>query len=73
MIGAIREDSITIDEKVFEYTIQLNGGMANVWVQYEFYIDNDLLHTGVNSIQLFKSKEGWKIIYVFDTRNKTKN
>lgn len=29
-------------------------------------------HCGVNSFQLFKTEEGWKIIYIIDTRRKDK-
>jgi hypothetical protein len=37
---------------------------------YKFYVGETFSHCGVNSFQLFKDKEGWKIIYLIDTRRK---
>lgn len=72
LISAIPKD-ITIEERLLDYTIQVDGGMAHVWTPYEFYVQNKLVHTGVNSFQLYKSAEGWKIVYILDTRNKVKD
>ncbi len=44
--------------------------MANVWAPYEFYLNNDFSHCGVNSFQLFFDGIQWKIIYLIDTRRK---
>ena len=56
------------DERLKSYTIQIDGNMANVWVPYEFYLNYELSHCGVNSFQLFNDGEKWKIIYLMDTR-----
>ena len=56
------------NEVIKSYTIETDGKMASVWAPYEFYLDDKLLHCGVNSIQLFKHNDGWKITYVIDTR-----
>ena len=42
--------------------------MASVCAPYEFYLDDKFLHFSVNSIQLFKSNDGWKITYMIDIR-----
>lgn len=64
-------DSIAFQEKLFDFSIQVDGLMANVWVTYEFWYNNEFSHCGVNSIQLFKDdEEKWKIIYLVDTRRK---
>ncbi len=44
--------------------------MANVWAPYEFYLNNDFSHCGVNYFQLFFDGIQWKIIYLIDTRRK---
>ncbi|QYJ69529.1 nuclear transport factor 2 family protein [Flavobacterium litorale] len=69
LINAIPKDA-EIEERLLDYKIQVDGGMAHVWTPYEFYMRNELVHTGVNSFQLFKSNKGWKIIYLLDTRHK---
>ena len=58
------------EEKLLSWKIQVDGSMAHVWTPYEFYINGKLSHTGVNSFQLFKGKDGWKITYCIDTRRK---
>ena len=51
-----RPDSPSWKEKLFSYDIKIDGPLANVWVDYEFWIDKKLNHCGVNSIHLLKKK-----------------
>jgi hypothetical protein len=44
--------------------------MATVWTPYTFYYKGQYSHKGINSFQLVKLKEGWKIQYLIDTRYK---
>ena len=57
-------------EKILSYNIQIDGTMAHVWAPYEFYLNDKLSHSGVNTFTLFKEKENWKIVYLIDTRRK---
>nr|WP_321225731.1 nuclear transport factor 2 family protein [uncultured Psychroserpens sp.] len=61
----------TFKEELLSYNIQIDGDMAHVWTPYKFYFDGNFSHCGVNSFQLFKDDEQWKIIYLIDTRQKT--
>jgi hypothetical protein len=58
------------DEQVLSYDVKIDGDMATVWTPYEFYLNDKLLHCGVNAFQLFKGEEGWKILQITDTRRK---
>lgn len=58
------------DERLLDYNIQIDGIMANVWTPYEFWFNGTFSHCGVNSFQLFKDAEQWKIIYLIDTRRR---
>ncbi len=58
------------DERLLDYKIQVDANMANAWVRYEFWLNNEFSHCGVNSFQLFKSNATWKIIYLIDTRRR---
>ncbi|PWB23685.1 nuclear transport factor 2 family protein [Flavobacterium sp. HTF] len=62
--------NMKFNEKILSYTIQVDGTMAHVWAPYEFYINDKLSHSGVNTFTLFKEKDNWKIIYLIDTRRK---
>ena len=59
------------EEKILNYSIQIDGTMAHAWTPYEFYINGKLIHSGVNAFTLFKENGLWKIIYVIDTRRKS--
>jgi hypothetical protein len=55
-------------EVIKEYSIQIDGPMANAWTRYEFILNDTFHHCGVNSFQLFNDGQDWKIIYLIDTR-----
>lgn len=57
-------------EKIINYNIQIDGIMAHVWAPYEFFVNDKLSHSGVNTFTLYKEKDIWKIIYLIDTRRK---
>ncbi len=60
----------TLDERILDYQIKVDGDMAAAWTPYEFYVNENFSHCGVNSFQLIRTKEGWKITYIIDTRRK---
>lgn len=55
-------------EKLLSYDIQIDGNLASVWTPYEFYLNNNFSHCGVNSFQLFNNNAKLEIIYIVDTR-----
>ncbi len=61
-------DTLQIKEELLDYRVQTDGDMAHAWTPYQFYLQCYLHHCGVNSFQLFIDGEGWKIIYLVDTR-----
>ena len=58
------------DERLGEYSIQIDDILASFEVEYYFFLGESLSHCGTNFFTLFKSNEGWKIIYIADTRKK---
>lgn len=62
--------SMKFQEKILSYNVQVDGTMAHVWAPYEFYLNDKLSHSGVNTFTLFKENNIWKIIYLIDTRRK---
>lgn len=57
-----------LDERILDYQIKIDGNLAAVWTPYEFYVNGKFSHCGVNSFQLVRTAEGWKIAYIIDTR-----
>ncbi|WP_431109235.1 nuclear transport factor 2 family protein [Winogradskyella poriferorum] len=60
----------TFEEKLLSFNIQVDGNMANAWTPYEFWYNGNFSHCGVNSFQLMKEDDAWKIIYLVDTRRR---
>ena len=59
-----------LNEKIGGYEIKIDGELASAWTPYEFYVGEEFSHCGVNSFQLLKTAEGWKIFHIVDTRRK---
>ena len=58
------------DERIEFGTIRIDGPLATVWTPYQFYYKGKFRHCGVNSFQLVRIDQRWKIQYIIDTRRK---
>ena len=63
-------DSIRFEEKLTSWNIQVDRTMANAWVGYEFWLNGNFSHCGINSFQMVNFDGQWKIIYLIDTRGR---
>ncbi len=63
-------ETTKFQEVLKSFEIQIDGPMANAWTPYEFRLNDAFHHCGVNSFQLVKHGEEWKIVYLIDTRRK---
>lgn len=59
-----------LDERFTISKVLVDGKMASIWVPYQFYYKGNFSHCGVNSFQLVKINNEWKIQYIIDTRRK---
>lgn len=55
-----------LDEKLLAVDVSISDNLASVWTPYVFYLDGKLSHCGVNSFQLVKFDNDWKIVYLID-------
>ncbi|OYU55180.1 MAG: hypothetical protein CFE25_09485 [Chitinophagaceae bacterium BSSC1] len=60
-----------LDEQISFDVVKVDGDLAIAWTPYKFYLKTVFSHCGVNSFQLVKQKNGWKIQYLIDTRRKS--
>lgn len=59
------------DERLSNTVVYLDGGIAQVWTEYSFYVGDEFSHCGVDAFHLIKDDTGsWKIIHLMDTRKK---
>ena len=60
----------SLDEQIVFDVVKTDGPLAIVWTPYNFYYNGKFLHCGVNSFQLVRIGNEWKIQYLIDTRRK---
>ena len=48
-------------------TVSIHGTIANVWGEYEFLREGKFAHCGVDSFNLLRTVDGWKVAAIFDT------
>lgn len=70
VISISKAEKGSLEEKISFATVLVDGNLASVWTPYEFYYKGQFSHCGVNSFQLIKSNNEWKIQYIIDTRRK---
>jgi hypothetical protein len=61
-------EEVTILEEIHSKEAIETDDLAQYTLAYSFYVNDKLSHSGTNVITLIKTKEGWKISYVADTR-----
>ena len=54
-------------ERIWNPTVLVHGPIAVVWAEYDFHLNGNLSHCGVDSISLLKTSAGWKISSISDT------
>jgi len=57
-------------EEIWNVKVQIDSDFAQAWCGYAFYVDHKFSHCGVDAFHLHKTKEGWKIFHLADTRKK---
>lgn len=58
----------TLDEQLTSLTIHVDDNLATAWMGYRFYRGEEFSHCGVNTMNLLKKSDGWKIVTIVDTR-----
>lgn len=48
-------------ERMWNPKVMVRGGIAVLWTDYDFHLDGKFTHCGIDSFQLVKTAEGWKI------------
>ena len=59
------------DERISNVIIQVDDGLAQVWMDYSFYLGEEFSHKGVNTMLLVNLDGRWQILHLADTRRKS--
>ncbi len=57
----LRTGKGTLLERIWQPRVSVHGDIANVWTPYDFYRDGKFSHCGIDSFNLVRTPEGWKI------------
>ncbi len=68
MIGRPRDE--IYDEPIWDWTVQIDGRLAQMWTRYAFYLGDDFSHCGWEGFQLYKAGSGWQITQLIDTMHR---
>ena len=55
------------DEPIWDWTVHVDGRLAQMWTKYAFYRDDTFSHCGKEGFQLYKGESGWQITQLVDT------
>lgn len=69
-IAAIATSNRAWDEQIYDVQARVDAGIAHVWAPYTFYLNKAVRHCGVNTIDLVKVGEEWKITQIADSRRR---
>lgn len=58
----------TLDEKLTSIQVHSDENLATAWMEYRFYVAGEFSHCGVNTMNLIRKSDGWKIFSIVDTR-----
>ena len=58
----------TWDEKLWDPKVMVDRNLATVWTRYAFFLGTKFSHCGVDTFTLAKGADGWKILFIADTR-----
>jgi hypothetical protein len=57
-------------ERFWKPEVRIRGGIATVWAPYDFYLDGEFHHCGIDAFDLLNDGNGWKItggVYTVET------
>jgi hypothetical protein len=56
------------NEQIYDVEIRVDDTLASVWAPYTFYFDGAIRHCGVNSIELLRVGDAWRVTQLSDSR-----
>ncbi|MGW8267204.1 MAG: nuclear transport factor 2 family protein [Longimicrobiales bacterium] len=60
-LQGLAEGGTSFLERIWEPTVEVNGRIAMVWAPYDFHMDGEFSHCGVDVLAFIKMAEGWKV------------
>ena len=55
-------------ERSWDPEVRIDGDLAQLWTAYDFYVDGQFSHCGIDAFHMVRTGDGWKIAQVTYTR-----
>jgi hypothetical protein len=69
--AGIKDGPGTLEERLLNPAVEIDGDIAMVWSNYVFLIDGKLSHCGVDHFDMVRDGGGWKILNITWTQRST--
>jgi predicted enzyme related to lactoylglutathione lyase len=69
-IGGAAASGRKLEERIYNPEVRIDDNLATVWVQYDFLVDGQITHCGVDSYQLVRIAQSWRVLQVVDTQRR---
>jgi len=61
IITQMRNPNTQVLERMWNIEVLVHGRIAQLWADYDLYVNGKFRHCGIDAFILVKEKEGWKI------------
>lgn len=61
IIIQMRNPGNQVRERMWHVEVLVHGRIAQLWANYDFYVNGVFKHCGIDAFTLVKEKDGWKI------------
>ena len=63
-LGSLASDTSALRERIWNPTTVITGTLAQLWAPYDFHVNRQFSHCGVDSFNLLKTASGWQVASV---------
>jgi len=60
-LATVATEVDTYLERMWDPTVRIHGAIATVWTPYDFHVNGEFSHCGVDAFQLLRADSGWMI------------
>jgi hypothetical protein len=60
-LDGLAEDGPQFVERIWEPVVEMKGRIGMVWAPYDFHVDGEMTHCGIDVLAFLKMDEGWKV------------
>ncbi len=60
-LNNIASSDSDLKEVSWDQAVQVSGPIASLWAPYEFTVDGEFHHCGINVVNFVETEEGWKV------------